>query len=148
MIDTILFDFDGTVMDTNKVIIESWQHTYRTLTGHDGNVDYILATFGEPLELSLENAFPDVPVDESVNVYRTWHRDNFMTMIELFPGIMDLLKAANDKVDAIDDGTPSHQAFAQILKILENVRALDTRIGDLGGHLRKVSDAANGNAGK
>ena len=91
MIDTILFDFDGTVMDTNKVIIESWQHTYRTLTGHDGNVDYILATFGEPLELSLENAFPDVPVDESVNVYRTWHRDNFMTMIELFPGIMDLL---------------------------------------------------------
>ena len=62
-------------------------------------------------------------------------------------GIMDLLKAANDKVNAIDDGTPSHQSFAQILKILENVRALDTRIGDLGGHLRRVSAAANGKAG-
>lgn len=91
MVNTVLFDFDGTVMDTNKVIIESWQHTYRTLTGHDGNLDYILATFGEPLELSMENAFPDIPADESVNVYRTWHGDNYMQMIKMFPGVMDLL---------------------------------------------------------
>lgn len=91
MINTILFDFDGTVMDTNRVIIESWQHTYRTLTGSEGNIEYILSTFGEPLELSLQNAFPDVPVDESVNVYRSWHRENFGSMIQLFPGITEML---------------------------------------------------------
>ena len=65
-ITTIVFDFDGTVMDTNEVIIRSWQHTYRTLTGHEGELTYILSTFGEPLDLSMENAFPKVPVDESV----------------------------------------------------------------------------------
>ncbi|MCQ2547368.1 MAG: HAD family hydrolase [Clostridia bacterium] len=94
MIDTLVFDFDGTLMDTNSVIIESWQHTYRTFTGHEGDMDYILNTFGEPLETSMENAFPDVPVDESVKVYRTWHREHFWDMIELFPGVEEMLKEA------------------------------------------------------
>ena len=92
MIDTIIFDFDGTVMDTNNVIIQSWQHTYKTLTGHEGNIDYILSTFGEPLEDSMKNAFPDVPLDVSVQTYRSWHRDNFDSMIELFPGVREMLE--------------------------------------------------------
>ncbi len=92
MIDTIIFDFDGTVMDTNKVIIASWQHTYNTLTGHDGDLKYILKTFGEPLEYSLNNAFPDVPTEKSVQIYRSFHRENFGPMIEVFPGMRSLLK--------------------------------------------------------
>ena len=27
MTDTVLFDFDGTIMNTNDVILMSWQHT-------------------------------------------------------------------------------------------------------------------------
>ncbi|MGI6766649.1 MAG: HAD family hydrolase [Lentihominibacter sp.] len=92
MIDTIIFDFDGTVMDTNKVIIASWQHTYNALTGSDGNLEYILGTFGEPLEYSLNTAFPDVPTEKSVEIYRSFHRENFGPMIELFPGVRNLLE--------------------------------------------------------
>ena len=40
-IDTILFDFDGTVMNTNNVIIQSWQHTFRTLEGEERPVEDI-----------------------------------------------------------------------------------------------------------
>lgn len=94
MIDTLVFDFDGTLMDTNNVIIQSWQQVYRKYTGKDGDMDYILGTFGESLEESLRNAFPDIPVEESVNTYRTWHRDNYWDMIELFPGIAEMLKEA------------------------------------------------------
>ncbi|MDO4834236.1 MAG: HAD family hydrolase [Bacillota bacterium] len=91
MIDTLVFDFDGTLMDTNNVIIQSWQHTYRTLTGREGDMDYILGTFGEPLEESMRNTFPDVPAEEAVDVYRSWHREHFWEMIELFPGIREML---------------------------------------------------------
>lgn len=89
--DTVIFDFDGTIMDTNNVIIHSWQHTYRTLTGCNGDVDYILSTFGEPLEFSLKNAFPNVPIEQSLQIYRDWHRDHFRSMIKLFPGVKEML---------------------------------------------------------
>ena len=92
MIDTVLFDFDGTIMDTNDVIIGSWQHTYRTLRGEEGDLDYILSTFGEPLEYSMRKTFPEVPVDEAVRVYRDWHRAKFLEMIKLFPGVVEMLE--------------------------------------------------------
>lgn len=90
-IDTILFDFDGTVMDTNDIIIQSWQHTYRSLRGAEEDVDRILKTFGEPLEYSMEHLFPEVPLEESLEIYRSYQRDNFLTGIHLFPGIRELL---------------------------------------------------------
>ena len=45
MIDTVLFDFDGTLMDTTDVIVGSWQHTFVTLTGREGDLE----RFTEPL---------------------------------------------------------------------------------------------------
>ena len=92
MIDTVLFDFDGTIMDTNDVIIGSWQHVYRTLRGKEGDLDYILSTFGEPLEYSMETSFPEVDSDVSVKIYRDWHHEKFLDMIKLFPGVAEMIQ--------------------------------------------------------
>lgn len=46
MIDTVLFDFDGTLMDTTDVIVGSWQHTFVTLTGRECDLERIYRTFG------------------------------------------------------------------------------------------------------
>jgi pyrophosphatase PpaX len=91
-VNTILFDFDGTVMDTNTVIINSWQHTFRTLTGAERPVDDIIATFGEVLYDTMAKFFPDVPVSEAVEIYRSYHRDNFGPMISVFPGVRELIE--------------------------------------------------------
>ena len=32
-IEAVVFDFDGTIMNTNRVVINSWQHTYTVLRG-------------------------------------------------------------------------------------------------------------------
>lgn len=102
--DTILFDFDGTVMDTNNVIIQSWQHTFRTLRNREQDVEKIISTFGEPLETTIKYLFPDIPVQDAVEVYRSYHYDNFGELINVFPGIRELLhelKNRNYKVGLV-----------------------------------------------
>lgn len=91
MIDTVLFDFDGTIMDTNDVIIQSWQTTFRQLKGREEDVNVILKTFGEPLVRTMQNFFPDHPLEEALEIYRGYQRDNFLKDIRLFPGIPELL---------------------------------------------------------
>ena len=59
----VLLDFDGTIADTTRLIVDSWQHTYRTLTGREGEEEFILSTFGETLRDSLQYARLD---DETV----------------------------------------------------------------------------------
>lgn len=96
-IDTILFDFDGTVMNTNEVIINSWQHTFRTLESREEDVEKIIRTFGEPLAVTMKKTFPQVPVEESIEIYRSYHYDNFGELISLFPGMKELLQHLQDE---------------------------------------------------
>ena len=96
-IDTVLFDFDGTVMDTNKVVMMSWQHTFRTLRNREEDPNILVKTFGEPLELTMKKFFPDVPIDEALEVYRSFHRDNFGELITLFPGMKELLHEVRNR---------------------------------------------------
>lgn len=90
-IDTVLFDFDGTIMDTNNVILMSWQHTFKTLENREEKVETLVKTFGEPLETTMRKFFPHIPTEESIEIYRSYHRDNFGELIDLFPGMKELL---------------------------------------------------------
>ena len=91
MIDTVLFDFDGTIMDTNEIIIQSWQATFRELENREEDREILLHTFGEPLADTMRNFFPDVPLETALNIYRDYQRDNLLANIHLFPGIRRLL---------------------------------------------------------
>lgn len=96
-INTVLFDFDGTIMDTNNVIIQSWQHTFRTVEGKERSVEEIFETFGEPLYITMEKVLPQIPAEEGIQIYRGFHYENFVDLIEVFPGIMELLKELKAK---------------------------------------------------
>ena len=97
MINTVIFDFDGTLIDTNDVILASWQHTYRHFLGHDVSVEHITKTFGEPLMKTLAREFPDVPPQESAEVYRTYQRKMAADMVKLFPGVVEMLQTVKDR---------------------------------------------------
>ncbi len=97
MIDTVLFDFDGTIMDTNEIIIDSWQATFRELSGKEADRDVLLKTFGEPLEATMLGFFPNVPLEESLEIYRDYQRKYFIPSIRLFPCVRELLDALSQK---------------------------------------------------
>lgn len=90
--NTVLFDFDGTIMDTNNLILQSWQHTFRTVEGKERSKEEIFSTFGEPLYVTMEKLLPQIPAEEGVEIYRSFHYDHFTDLIEVFPGIIELLK--------------------------------------------------------
>ena len=93
-IDTVLFDFDGTVMDTNDVILKSWQHAFRQILGKTADEARLLKTFGEPLKMTMKNFFggDEEQVERNVEIYRSYQRDHYLDLISLFPGVREMLE--------------------------------------------------------
>ncbi|MCI5698712.1 MAG: HAD family hydrolase [Clostridiales bacterium] len=89
---TFLFDFDGTLADTNQIVIDSWQHTFKAVKGNPGDEKWIISTFGEPLWLSMENAFPGEDVDEMIEIYREYQKQHYKEEIRPFPGMVDVIR--------------------------------------------------------
>ena len=83
--------------DTNGVVINSWQHTYKTILGNEAPEEEIIKTFGEPLALSMEKAFPETPVNEAIAIYRGYQVRHFEEMIEPFEGMDQLIKDLKKK---------------------------------------------------
>jgi pyrophosphatase PpaX len=92
-IDTIVFDFDGTLVDTNDVVISSWQYAARELLGHEFSMETLTATLGEPITHTIEYLFPDHDSDLVVKAYRHFHHEHFADMIRIFPGVREMLDA-------------------------------------------------------
>lgn len=96
-ITTVVFDFDGTIADTNQLIVDSWQAVYRARRGCEGDVNTIMATFGEPLYETMGKLFPEFDIEESVGIYRGYQKDIFLETITDFPGMIDLMKGLKEE---------------------------------------------------
>jgi pyrophosphatase PpaX len=91
--NTVLFDFDGTLMDTNGLIAESWIFTVKTLAGRDISDEEIRSTLGEMLVDSMRRIIPEVDAEHAVDVYRDYQRDKYLDSISLFDGAEEVLRA-------------------------------------------------------
>ncbi len=96
-IKAVLFDFDGTIMDTNTIILESWEHTFNTVLGRDPVHEEIVATFGEPLDITMAKMFPDRDTNEMVEIYRSYQRHIYKDAITMFPGTREVIHALKEK---------------------------------------------------
>ena len=87
----VLFDCDGTLVDTNSVILASWDHTFMTYLGRHVTPEEVLGTFGEPLEESMERIFAGIDPKQTVATYRKFQYEYWDKEIEYFPGIAEML---------------------------------------------------------
>ncbi len=58
-ITTVLFDLDGTIIDTNELIIESFKYTIEQHLGYTIKPEDVIPYFGEPLPTTLKRFSED-----------------------------------------------------------------------------------------
>ena len=115
-----IFDFDGTVANTNNIIIASWQATLEHYLGHKIPVRDIEATFGETIFDSMERMLPGVDCYEAVDYYRAYqysHQDDHKVYV--FNGMAETLKELRARGGIIGIGTSrTANSFWKYMKML------------------------------
>jgi pyrophosphatase PpaX len=90
LLDAILFDFDGTVIDTGPLIAESFRHAVDTVLGTAIDDEEMLAYVGGwSLREQMYRLSPE-HCEELIEVYRA-HNEPRHSEIELCPGMHELL---------------------------------------------------------
>ncbi|MCQ2548217.1 MAG: HAD-IIIA family hydrolase [Clostridia bacterium] len=88
----IVFDFDGTLMNTNNLIVNSWQHTFKKILGHEMDLETIYGTFGETLDYSISRLFPDLDLEYVKDIYHSYQYEVADEYLELFDGMDELVQ--------------------------------------------------------
>ncbi len=87
----ILFDLDGTLINTNDLIVASFQHTLREKLGREVPADEIRQYFGEPLATTMARYAPDRQ-RELVAFYRQFNHANHDRLLRQFPGVPEMVR--------------------------------------------------------
>lgn len=87
----ILFDLDGTLIDTNDLIITSFLYTLDLYYPGKYTKEDLIPHMGEPLYDQMALFGPDRP-DELVDVYREHNERVHDDLVTAFPGVQDTLQ--------------------------------------------------------
>jgi pyrophosphatase PpaX len=93
----VLFDLDGTVVDSGPIILASMRHATRTVLGREIPDDALMATVGGPgLEAQMLEFGGRDHLEELVTVYRA-HNEPLHSGLKTFLGMDDVLIALKDE---------------------------------------------------
>ena len=124
---TAVFDLDGTLADTINLIVESYQHAFRTVLGRQEDPDVIRSWIGRPLIGAFRDHSPE-QADELYSTYLQWNADNTERLIRTYDGVIDVvgeLRAAGVHVGiATSKRRESAQQAMDILGISPHVDVL------------------------
>lgn len=90
-IDTILFDLDGTLINTIELIVASFLHTMETYYPGKYKREDVVSFIGPPLSETFNNLDPD-RVEEMTNTYRTFNHAKHDDLVEEYEGVKETLE--------------------------------------------------------
>jgi phosphoglycolate phosphatase len=99
MYKLIILDFDGTIGDTNKIIIDTMQSTLRELQLPMCSREECRKTIGLPLREGFRTMMPltDEQNEDCFNTYNRIFRENKKTVkVKMFPGVKEAIKQWHD----------------------------------------------------
>ena len=92
-ISALLFDIDGTLVDSNDYHVQAWLEVFRE-AGHEFTPEIIHGQVGKGGDNLLPALLPDLPEEEQERIaegHGPLYRDKYMAQVRPFPGARDLL---------------------------------------------------------
>lgn len=127
----VLFDNDGTLVDTHDLLLESFRFATRQVLDKEIPDDVLMAKVGQPL-VTMMSDFTDDPavVDELVRVYRGYNEAIHDERISLFPGVAEGVRRLHEAGFALGVVTSKmHPLAEQGLKVLDLNQYMSCLIG-------------------
>ncbi len=87
MIEGILFDFDGTLINTNDLIFKSYEIAFREVFNRKIEMDEILTLYGKPLLTSMMKYGEEG--ERLYKIYREYNETHHDEMVKSFPGVYE-----------------------------------------------------------
>ena len=112
--DPVVFDLDGTVVDTVELIVKSFRYATSTVLGRVLPDEFIIAGVGRPLRTQMERLSAD-HAQELYDVYREYNHRRHDELIRGYDGIeevLDALKAAGRRTGIVTSKSRDTTAMA------------------------------------
>ncbi len=90
-IRAVLFDLDGTIIDTNELIIQSFFHALRGVVPEGFTREHIIPSMGQPLTMQLQQFSGQNDVAQLTQAYREYDHLRHDEMVSLFPGVAEVI---------------------------------------------------------
>ena len=87
----VLFDLDGTLVNTTPLILESFRHTFKQFGMPVPSDSELVAGFGLPMRTAVTAYMPDEMADEFCDAYRAYQRTRHDELIEGIDGVGETL---------------------------------------------------------
>jgi pyrophosphatase PpaX len=92
----VLFDLDGTLIDSGPIILASMKHASLTVLGREPDEELVRAAIGGPGLVAQMRDLDPQRVDELVDAYRA-HNEPLHAELEGFADVLDLLPNLRDE---------------------------------------------------
>src|ERR1041384_3192890 len=93
-ITTVLFDLDGTLIDSVRLILDSYHHTLATHGLEPMSDAHWLAGLGTPLRVQCRNWSDDpVRLEAMIETYREYNLTHHDAMVTAYPGAVEMVRA-------------------------------------------------------
>jgi len=120
-IDLLLFDFDGTLVDTSKSIVNAVNYSLRELSFPLRTSDEIISYVGHGLRYLLKNVSAvddELVIDKAVSTYHDYYAQHAHAESFLYPHVIEVLDFFRTKKIAI----VSNKTAASVSDLLKGLR--------------------------
>lgn len=108
-VDAILFDLDGTLIDSKRDLAQSVRYLQRQYGAAVSSDQQVGSFIGDGVMKLIQRALPKLPevqLDQAVTVFKNYYREHCLDHTHVYPGVLTTLKHFRQKKIAVVTNKP------------------------------------------